>query len=509
MSVKFISDNVVDSLACTEKDVVRLFSCLCGEEIAATDRDERLLKRLLNKTTSFNYQQINEVLLLLNQDRVSEGFFEFFFNADINKVIAFEELKEGIKNFRGFAMLKYGNFRFAYKNWKGFGNRRDLDDLLVPFTKDSAKLESLFKKRPHSILEIEKIQKDKTWLLGYISRNKVEKDIKRAKKEGNEKRKQELERVGEERDKFVNIAQNNTDIYLTWDYMDVYIATSMREKWEFEDCFDFVDNLFKSNELKNLKLRYFDPTQSLTANRIDKGLIEGLMIKRAACTMYLAQETETLGKDSELAATLAQGKPVIAFIPKVAKKHFKSYPLLFFWKRFMLLKIGGYLEDPDLQRLLAKKLECSSGKVNSELTEVVGFLEGYVAMQTYHLYEDEKQREFLQDKKETHSKMYNIYEVCENYYMDKKEKDLREIHPLGIQMAFESGVANGVLVVRTIGDCAKLFYDILTNSTQFDIEHKEKVTMLVERTSKCPFRVVTDSAKLENSFWNFYLQKWL
>lgn len=39
------------------------------------------------------------------------------------------------------------------------------------------------------------------------------------------------------------------------------------------------------------------------------------MLKRARCTIYMAQETDTFGKDSELATTLAQGKPVIVFCP--------------------------------------------------------------------------------------------------------------------------------------------------------------------------------------------------
>ena len=39
------------------------------------------------------------------------------------------------------------------------------------------------------------------------------------------------------------------------------------------------------------------------------------MLKRACCTVYSVQDTDTLGKDSELASTLAQGKPVIAYVP--------------------------------------------------------------------------------------------------------------------------------------------------------------------------------------------------
>jgi hypothetical protein len=67
--------------------------------------------------------------------------------------------------------------------------------------------------------------------------------------------------------------------------------------------------------LKELDLRYFDPTQAYTDNRVNKGLVEALMLKRARCTVYSVQDTDTLGKHSELASTLAQGKPVIAYIP--------------------------------------------------------------------------------------------------------------------------------------------------------------------------------------------------
>jgi hypothetical protein len=72
-------------------------------------------------------------------------------------------------------------------------------------------------------------------------------------------------------------------------------------------------------EIANLNIRYFDPTQSYTGSRIDKGLVESLMLKRAKCTVYSVQDTDTLGKDSELAATLAQGKPVIAYVPSITE----------------------------------------------------------------------------------------------------------------------------------------------------------------------------------------------
>src|SRR5262249_16248809 len=111
------------------------------------------------------------------------------------------------------------------------------------------------------------------------------------------------------------IATRNQDIYLTWDHMDVYFATSMRKAWEFADLYDFISGLMTRPPIHELKARYCEPTQSYTGNRVDKGLVESLMLKRAKCTVYSVQDTDTLGKDSELAAMLAQGKPVIAYVP--------------------------------------------------------------------------------------------------------------------------------------------------------------------------------------------------
>lgn len=90
--------------------------------------------------------------------------------------------------------------------------------------------------------------------------------------------------------------------------MDVYVATSMRKRWEFEETADFVNDLFESECIQTLKLRYFDPTQSQCASRIDKGLVEALMLKRALCTVYMVQESDTMGKDSETGLNFSSGK---------------------------------------------------------------------------------------------------------------------------------------------------------------------------------------------------------
>ena len=65
-----------------------------------------------------------------------------------------------------------------------------------------------------------------------------------------------------------------------------------------------------------LNLRYFNPTQSWIDDRIAKGLVEALMLRRATVTIYMAQKTDTFGKDSEASVALGQGRPVIVYVPK-------------------------------------------------------------------------------------------------------------------------------------------------------------------------------------------------
>lgn len=79
----------------------------------------------------------------------------------------------------------------------------------------------------------------------------------------------------------------------------------MRDIEDFYFVGTAIKRLFEKAELAELKLRYFDPTQSFCEDRIEKGLVESLMLRRSKCTVYCAQTSETLGKDSELAVTLA------------------------------------------------------------------------------------------------------------------------------------------------------------------------------------------------------------
>ena len=294
-----------------------------------------------------------------------------------------------------------------------------------------------------------------------------------------------LQSQKEKIERYHQLGRENRDAYLVSDHMDVYIATSMREPHEFSEVSNFVEKLFEDESLKQLKLRYFDPTQAYCKDRIDKGLVEGLMIKRARCTIYHVQESDTFGKDSELAATLAQGKPVIAYIREI--------PEFDRFKQLTLEKIKQQ-DSSDVEKVLLKQLQQY-------------YPEG--------AWENQKIRDWIEDKSrpDVDEIMTLLHDKVTTLY-NKRADNLKKTHPLGLQVNLSTGVANGVLVVRSIEDCAQLLQSILLNQMKFEIgtnpnkEEPEKESIILrERISKCIYRVDSGNDFLINAFWNFYLKK--
>jgi len=109
-------------------------------------------------------------------------------------------------------------------------------------------------------------------------------------------------------------ALKNTRFYLSMvGDLDVYVATSMRNRQDFRDMATACETIFSDQRLKDLQLRYFDPTLSAAAGHEDKGLIECLMVKCAKVLVYCAGDRESYGKDAEAAMALSLGKPVIFY----------------------------------------------------------------------------------------------------------------------------------------------------------------------------------------------------
>ena len=590
-------DDEVKNLDCTNVgDIILLIvKYLCGEKHyeQLLEDDKGLIGELtcIAKKRNLNYEQFNELLLLLNQNRVKKDFFKFIFEKDR---ISLEDLRQGVIKFRGFAMLCFANFRFAYKQ---FIDKREseIEERLRSCYKEESKFIEELEARPTEMLEIDGIERGKTWYLGEISGAKVTKEAEildeEIEKAEEGKNKFDIKELNEFGKRLVEISREtkesqekaikNTDIYITRDYMDVYIATSMRNKWEFEETFDFIKEVFGKPCLKKLNLRYFDPTQSKCKNSRDKGLIEGLILKRALCTIYMAQESDTMGKDSELAATLAQSKPVIAYVPKYKSKEYskkiENYPLNYFKKRLLVLDAEEIFNDKNFIEKLPSELSAFDKdreifKFEDVINNFLSKLDEYRHNQPFFLWA-EKETVFKEECREF-SRVCEILAVAECYNFDRRADLLKGKHPLSMQVDLQSGVANGVLVVRNDEDCAELLYGVLTNSMEFRIKHpiifnlseetKEKLyklsevfknnfyfdtknqtlnlvkdlgngemnklerlaesescpeslkiflkrfslegaTILEEKISGSAYRVVTDSEKLTNSFWDLFI----
>jgi hypothetical protein len=118
-------------------------------------------------------------------------------------------------------------------------------------------------------------------------------------------------------------ALKNTHYYLSMvDELDVYVATSMRDRSDFRSMADACEQIFSDPLLKDMHLRYFDPTLSAAEGHEDKGLIECLMVNCAKVLVYCAGKKESYGKDAEAAMALSQGKPVIFYCDEEQRSRF-------------------------------------------------------------------------------------------------------------------------------------------------------------------------------------------
>ena len=132
-------------------------------------------------------------------------------------------------------------------------------------------------------------------------------------------------RFDEQFEKFYSarrMATQNTEVYLSMvNDLDVYVATSMRNRQNFRDIATACERIFQDERLAKFHLRYFDPTMSAARGHEDKGLIECLMVKCSKVLIYSEGE-ESYGKDAEAAMALSLGKPVIFYCDRGVKTRF-------------------------------------------------------------------------------------------------------------------------------------------------------------------------------------------
>lgn len=468
-------------------ELIQIFEELTGEKYCIDN------VKIINKMNfdpfkdgnGITFNRMNELLLLFGFNRIKlRAFFKFLIG---DKIIIkdgkiqedaqtlepliqnMDHLRESVKNFHVLALLFYGNVKMAYDELST--NIEMLDYYLKHTYKEN---ELAFKERCEPINNLINIPAEKTYLLGHILSTEVGKLKKK------ENKTQEDQLLINEWDDWTEKGKINFNNYLTFDFLDIYVATSMRDKHEYYMVNKISNEIFNGHKLKDYKIRYFDPTQAFCTDRIDKGLSEALMLKRAKGTLYLVQEIDTLGKDSELASTLAQGKPVIAYVPQGNEKDLSE-----------LIEAFKLLNDFDEKTILLELLKIFAKNLAWDKEET-------------------KLREWIADNKSINKEeLRNLVLNKMKIHYDKRADLLKDQHPLGIQVNLETGVANGLLVVRNIEDCCSLILNILLNNFEFDVKYLEnpeegKYLLLQERLSGSIFRIITGNNHLTNSFWNFY-----
>ena len=424
------------------------------------------------------YSQFNEILLCCGFDRINPDYFDFLFSGPLNpkpapRISGVDQIEKAARRGQQLALLAFGNARFGFRQFApNNGVVKTWVEFLTPIGVDR------FVHRLSAAIPIEDIPVSKRHLLGYVSGASIAEDLKK-----NPTDPKAIEADAEQK-RLIEIGKRNQLAYLVSDHLDIYVATSMRQTHEYAAIASFCTDLFAHKELSALNLRYFDPTMAYAPDRIDKGLSEALMLKRARVTIFLAQETDTLGKDSELASTLAQGKVVIAYVPNADTAFFAA----------LEKDLTTAYPADGLAVLLLRQLKYFAPALAWENSTV----QRWVRLDSVTLERELSDvRKFFRD-------------IVSKHY-DKRADLLRKQHPLGIQANLRSGVAVGVLVVRTLDNCAKVVKAVLTNTMEFKLrtetapDGSHTHLCLIESISDSIFRVMTYDRSLEKAFWNFYL----
>lgn len=323
------------------------------------------------------------------------------------------------------------------------------------------------------------------------------------------------------------LGQQNLAAYLTEPYMDIYIATSMRERADFISVNTFVETIFNDEQIAPLKLRYFNPTLSWIADRVAKGLVEALMLKRASLTIYMAQKNDTFGKDSEASVALGQGKAVIVYVPRLfyPPEDIDSESLMHISEaalRQYMQELDLALDDDlDKHGMVAQIMGAQLRLLSPEaLAEVVDL----------HWADFDLYGEFKNLPPEQRQPLINYLDrltlraehaprptpepemmpllieklVSVAQFFEKRAHTFKEIHPLALQVIVSTGVLNGILVVRSASSCTRMVYQLLTNTIETELQVEDDNYRLIEKHTGSTLRVISRNQLLTNAFWTQY-----
>ena len=121
--------------------------CCLGGSLVRRQPDSRRIRVAFNlclvtrwdEHVRLSHEQLNELLLSIEESRISRAFYDCLILAETlgdapEAEISLEDLKRGVTRFRGFAMLAFGNFRFAFLRLAIIDDKRDLLGALLPWS---------------------------------------------------------------------------------------------------------------------------------------------------------------------------------------------------------------------------------------------------------------------------------------------------------------------------------------------------------------------------------------
>jgi hypothetical protein len=279
----------------------------------------------------------------------------------------------------------------------------------------------------------------------------------------------------------------------------------MREPLHFTTNWSFVRRLFHEGDLKEWKLRYFDPTQAYLEDRIRKGLLECLMIKRARLTVYNAQEADTFGKDAEAGVTLAQGKPVVVFVARLFEENPELAPI------YQAIDGGDRLErDAFVDKLvdgglLGQKDAASLRPANKTKVDVIECVFRSVGKEAVKRIDESKIKiELIRQGYDPGQAKDDIVSFALERLskLERRALTFRDIHPLSLQTSPIDGIARGIMVTRTVRDTARVVRGVLLGKLEYEILEADENVLLVEKNTRSPVRVVTKDPILTTAFWS-------
>lgn len=552
-------------------------------DIESVHAAEELLKTLFSGslTPAQSFDTLNSVLVFYAAPRMSRTFFDRYFgSASFDSIELFEA---AVKRFQMEAIRCYSTFAKAYRTMNSVASlEKELEQLapreitpysertvwdrinLIPESKleflgyiSAAKYREQKRKREllarylrelaseirtkgaHAVDDLgEKRRRKIDSLLHELGStlthtpisplfvpNAAELENEASRILRDEKDEAEMERIQAQ-------ALSNLSHYISSDHLDIYVATSMRTKSDFVSVNRFVAELFKHRDIAPLRLRYFNPTQSWIEDRVAKGLVEALMLRRARVTLYMAQKADSFGKDSEASVALGQGKPVIVYVPKLVLKNASLDSESLFLEsdthlREDLLRHGRSsedLDDLDHDGLFTESLTARIDALeNDQVIELIQEhwtdfalldegerVRGKDQNQSTKLREDYtkfvtsiiegRSATLTSDLRREVGKVF----VATTVAFEKRARIFKEVHPLALQIILSSGVLNGILVSRSVNSCAVLLRGLLENRLDLELKPDANNYRLLEKSTGSTVRVIARNNLLNNALEVLY-----